>query len=222
VSVFDKRTREVRATQVGATDPAAVVGRDGAADNVWTAVVPGGVAVARKEDATTVVLALPDGSPLARVTSGWGYDLRFSPGGRWLTERGNRVFRVFDRTNCYRLFARIPTPRFNLADVADGTTAVVADAERNTVAVWDLPSKSVAATLQVGGTVSVLAISADGQRVLTGTMEGEVTLWNAAGTRLQQYAWGVTVPIAAAFSRDGLCAAAGGTDRQIVVWDLDD
>jgi hypothetical protein len=32
----------------------------------------------------------------------------------------------------------------------------------------------------------------------------------------------VKVPIAAAFARDGMRAAVGGTDRQIVVWDLDD
>jgi len=221
VSVYDKVAGEVRITRVGAQGPAAVVDRNKGADNVWTAVAPGGVAVAWKDDPLTVVRALPSGEPVARVKSGWGYDLRFSPGGRWLTESGERVFRVFDRANDYRVFARIRTPRFMLAEVTDGQTAVVT-ADSGTVAVWDLPSKSATATLPVGGSVSALAVSADGRRVLTGNTDGEVTIWDAVGTRLQRYDWGVKVPIAAAVARDGLRAAVGGTDGRIVVWDLDD
>jgi hypothetical protein len=111
VSVFDKGAGKVRITRVGATGPAAVVGRDKGAENVWTAVAPGGVAVAWKDEALTLGCALPGGEPVARVKSEWGVDLRFSPGGRCLTEKGERVFRVFDRNNNYRVFARIPTPR---------------------------------------------------------------------------------------------------------------
>jgi WD40 repeat protein len=222
VSVFDKRAGKVTITRVGAQEPAAVVGRDKGADNVWTAVAPGGVAVAWKDGAVTVVRALPGGEPIARVKSGWGVDLRFSPGGRWLTEEGERVFRVFDRNNNYRVFARIATARYLLAEVSDGLTAVVTAPDKGTVAVWDLSRKSVTATLQVGGGVSALAVSADGQRVLTGNMDGEVTLWDAAGVRLQRYDWGVKEPIAAAFARDRIAAAVGGTDGRIVVWDLDD
>lgn len=221
VSIFDKDAGEVRITRVGAQGPAAVVGRDKGVDNVWTAVAPGGVAVAWKENAITVVRALPGGEPVARVKSGWGVDLRFSPGGRWLTEDGERVFRVFDRNN-YKVFARIPTPRHMLAEVTDGLTAVVTAPDRSTVAVWDMPSKSATASLPVGGWISALAISDDGRRVLTGNTDGDVTLWDAAGARLQRYDWGVKVPIAATFARDGMRAAVGGTDGRIVVWDLDD
>ena len=221
VSVYDKGAGEVRITRVGAQGPAAVLDRDRGADNVWTAVAPGGVAVAWKDGQLTLARALPGGEPVARVKSGWGVDLRFSPGGRWLTEKGERVFRVFDRANNYRAFARIPTPRYALVEVTDGQTAVVTAPDRSTVSVWDLSSKSATAALPVGGWVSALAVSADGRRVLTGNTDGEVTLWDAAGARLQQYAWGVKTPIAAAFDRDGLRAAVGGTDRQIVVWDLD-
>lgn len=222
MSVFDKDAGEVRVTRVGAQAPAAVVGRDTGADNVWTAVAPGGIAVAWKDGALTVVHALPDGEPLARVRSGWGFDLQFSPGGRWLTEKGERGFRVFDRTNNYRVFARIPTPRHMLAEVTDGLTAVVTAPDRTTVAVGDLSSKSATAALRVGGWVSALAISADGRRVLTGNTDGEVTLWDAAGARLEQYDWAVKVPIAAAFARDGMRAALGGNDGRIVVRDLGD
>jgi WD40 repeat protein len=220
VSVYDRKAGEVRVTRVGAKKPSAVVDR-GRADNVWTAVAPGGVAVAWKDEPYTVVRALPGGEPVARVRAGFGYDLRFSPGGRWLTEEGERVFRVFDRANDYKVFARIRTPSFVLADVTDGLTAVV-NAANSTVAVWNLSGKSATATLPVGGSESALAISPDGRRVLTANQEGEVTLWDAAGARLRRYDWGVDTPIAAAFARDGLRAAIGGTDRQIVVWDLDD
>jgi WD40 repeat protein len=156
------------------------------------------------------------------VKSGWAFDLRFSPGGRWLTEKGERVFRVFDRTNDYRVFARIKTPRYMLAEVTDGLTAVVTAPDRSTVAVWDLPSKSATAALQVGGWISAQVISADGRRVLTGNTDGEVTLWDTTGVLLQRYAWGVKAPVAAAFTRDGMRAAVAGTDGQILVWDLDD
>lgn len=222
VSVFDKGAGKVRITRVGAQKPAAVLDRNKRADNVWTAVAPGGVAVAWKDDAVTIVRALPDGEPVARVKSGWGVDLRFSPGGRWLTEEGQRVFRVFDRSNNYRVFARISMPNYMLAEVTDGLTAVVTALDRNSVAVWDMASKSATATLPVGTWVSALAVSADGRRVLTGNTDGEVTLWDAAGARLQEYDWEVGIPIAAAFARDGMRAAIGGTEGRIVVWDLDD
>jgi hypothetical protein len=222
VSVFDKGVGQVRITRAGAPAPAAVVDRARGAANVWTAVAPGGVAVAWKDDAWVLVRALPGGATLARVKSGWGVDLRFSPGGRWLTERGERVFRVFDRADNYRVFARIPTPRHVLAELTDGLTAVVTAPDRSTVAVWDMASKSATATLPVGGWGSALAVSADGRRVLTGNTDGEVTLWDAAGARLRRYEWGGKVPIAATFARDGMRAAVGGTDGRILVWDLDD
>jgi WD40 repeat protein len=222
VSAFDKGAGKVRITRVGARRPAAVVDRDKGADNVWTAVAPGGVAVAWKDGAVTVVRALPGDEPVARVKSGWGFDLRFSPGGRWLTELGERVFRVFDRNNDYRVFARVRTPRHTLAEVTDGLTAVVTAPDRSTVAVWDLSGKSATASLPVGGWVCALAVSADGRRVLTGNTDGELTLWDASGARRQRYDWGVKVPIAATFDRGGMRAAVGGTDGRIVVWDLDD
>jgi WD40 repeat protein len=220
VSVFDKGDGKVRITRVG-EQTTAVVDRGKGAENVWTAVAPGGTEVAWKDGVRTLVLALPGGEPVARVRSGWGFDLRFSPGGRWLTEKGERVFRVLDRTGNYRVRARIATPRFVLAEVTDGLTAVVT-AERGAVAVWDLSSKSATATLPVGGSVSALAISASGRRILTGNTSGEVALWDAAGARLQRYDWGIKVPIAATFARDEMRAAVGGNDGRIVVWDLDD
>jgi hypothetical protein len=221
VSVFDKSAEKVKITRVGAKRQSAIVSR-GRAENVWTAVAPDGVAVAWKDDAVTVVRALPDGETIARVKSGWGVDLQFSPGGRWLTEQGDRTFRVFDRANDYRVFARIPTPRHTLAEVTDGLTAVVTAPDRSTVTVWDMSMKSATATLNVREWVSALAISPDGQRVLSGNTDNEVTLWDASGARLRQYDWSVKVPIAATFARDGMRAAIGGTDGQIVVWDLDD
>jgi WD40 repeat protein len=221
VSVFDKDAGKVRITRVGAQSPTAVLPRDRAADNLWTAVAPGGVAVAWKDGPLALVRAIPTGELVAQIKSGWGVDLRFSPGGRWLTEFGHRVYRVFDRTNNYRAFARIPTPSFMEAEVMDGLMAVIAE-YKGTVSVWDLSRKPAIASLPVGGSVSALAISADGKRVLTGNLEGEVTLWDSAGVLQRRFDWGVKKPIAATFSADGLRAAVGGADGQIVIWDLDD
>lgn len=222
VSKFDRTAGEVTVSRVGERRPVAILPRSKKTTNTWTAVAPDGVAIAWKEEPFTVVLSLPDGKPVARIKTGFGYDLRFSPGGRWLTEVGEKVFRVFDRTDGYRVFARIKTPRFVRAEVADGPTAVVFGPTNDTVTVWDLSTKTAVAALQTGGSVYALAISADGQRVLTGNVNGDVALWDAAGARLRDYAWGVRMPIAAAFSRDGTRAAVGGTDGKIVVWDRDD
>jgi hypothetical protein len=125
VSVFDRETGKVQITRVGAKKPTAVVDRDKRVENVWTAVAPGGVAVAWKDGAFTVVHALPGGDLIARVKSGWGVNFRFSPGGRWLTEDGERVIRMFDRASNYRVIARLPCPSFELAAVTDGLTAAV-------------------------------------------------------------------------------------------------
>ncbi|QEH34160.1 hypothetical protein OJF2_26950 [Aquisphaera giovannonii] len=220
-SAYDKGSGEVRVTRVGEGKPSAVVGRGVGAGNVWTAVAPGGSAVAWKDDSYTVVHALPGGEPVARVKSGWGVDLRFSAGGRWLTERGERVFRVFARESNHKVFARIPAARFILGEVTEGLTAVVTT-EKDEVTVWDLGRKAATATLSGGGSVSALALSADGRRVLTGTTDGELALWDADGVRLQRYDWEVGVPIAAAFSRDGTRAAIGGMIGRIVVWDIED
>jgi WD40 repeat protein len=221
-SVFDRETGEVRVTSIGANRPAAVLRRKGDLDNVWTAVAPGGTAVAWKDGRVTVVSALPGGEPVARVKSGWGYDLRFSPGGRWLTEVGERVFRVFDRTDNYRVFARIPIPRHAWrTEVNDRIATAVVIQDRGCVAVWDMASKSTTTVLPVGEWVSALALSTDGRLVLTGNPLGEVTVWDAAGPLLRRFDWGVKTPIAAAFSKDGLRAAVGGTDGRVVVWDLD-
>jgi hypothetical protein len=53
---------------------------------------------------------------------------------------------------------------------------VLFKADSSTVSVWDLSAKSATAALQVGGSVSALTVSANGRRVLTGNLEGEVTL----------------------------------------------
>ena len=169
VSLFDKEIGEVRITRVGQSEPTAVIERDKSARNVWTAVAPDGVALAWKEEPHTVVRSLPDGEVIAQVRTGFGVDLRFSPGGRWLTEKGKRVFRVFDRSDDYRVIARIQTPRFKLAEVSDGLTAVVTTSD-STVSIWDLSSNTSTTSLQVGS-VSTLAITADGERVLTGSTD---------------------------------------------------
>ncbi len=47
-------------------------------------------------------------------------------------------------------------------------------------------------------------------------------LWNVDGSLIQQHDWKVGKPIAAAFSQDGMRAAIGGGEGQIVIWDLDE
>jgi WD40 repeat protein len=86
---------------------------------------------------------------------------------------------------------------------------------------WDLTSGTVLQTLQGDGRVLEVAVLPDGQRALSGSHDGTLTLWDlTAGTVLQTlkaHAIGVT---AMAVLPDGQRALSGSWDPALTLWDL--
>lgn len=67
------------------------------------------------------------------------------------------------------------------------------------------------------------AFTRDGRYLATVSNEATVKFWDTSSWRVtQEYAWEVGGLRCIAFDRDGFRAAAAGTGKKIVVWDLDD
>jgi WD40 repeat protein len=66
------------------------------------------------------------------------------------------------------------------------------------------------------------AVSLDGRRLLT-QFRSEVALWDTeTGQNLGSWDWQIGTVNGVAFAPDGLTAAAAGSKRKLVVWDLED
>jgi hypothetical protein len=66
------------------------------------------------------------------------------------------------------------------------------------------------------------AVSPDGRRLLT-QFRGEVALWDTeTGRELGSWDWQIGTVNGVAFAPDGLTAAAAGSRKKLVVWDLED
>ena len=97
--------------------------------------------------------------------------------------------------------------------VATGPRAVVLDLDAGTEIVeLKLAKKHIQA----------LAFTPDGRHLATVSNEATVKFWDAAtGGLAAEYAWAVGGLRCVAFAPDGSVAAAGGTGKKVVVWDLD-
>jgi WD40 repeat protein len=188
------------------------------------AVAPDGSEVAAPHAGRLVVWDLAAGAVKARLRS--AFAVRYSPGGRWLSEiaGGKAVF--LDRSAGYERLSVPGTDREAAAAVApDDATAAVVGRTVNTVVLWDLPGGRERQRL-TGHKRSVKAVtfSPDGRRVLTGGADGTARVWDAAtGECLRVYDWRVGEIDLVAWSPDGTTCAAVNTTwaGEFVVWDVD-
>ena len=73
------------------------------------------------------------------------------------------------------------------------------------------------------GRIDAVAVSPDGRSLMTGSLDGTVRVWGAAGHEARHtFHWPVGRVSAVAFSPDGLLAAAAGDTGSIALWDVDD
>jgi WD40 repeat protein len=111
------------------------------------------------------------------------------------------------------------TPVRAVAFSPDG--AFVAATADRAVQVWDVRDRTLRHTLRGhADLVWTVAYTRDGQRLLSGSEDGSVRVWDASsGAERTSRDWGVGKVRAVAVAPDGLTAAAAG-DRAVAVWDI--
>jgi WD40 repeat protein/tRNA A-37 threonylcarbamoyl transferase component Bud32 len=148
--------------------------------------------------------------------------LPFSPDGKLLAFMDNvhRVARVFDVATGQQAFSwrygdgLIPAAVFS----PDGKR--LATCGERGIRFWDVASRELVATWPTASNGSCLAYSSDGRRLVVGSMEGVLELWDTstgqkAGT-LHGHAGEISM---VAFSPDGARLVSAGSDGTLRVWD---
>ncbi|NWF68064.1 MAG: WD40 repeat domain-containing protein [Chloroflexi bacterium] len=110
----------------------------------------------------------------------------------------------------------------SVAFTPDGTSIVSASFD-GTAAVWDAQTQQERLRINVGGAIARAVLSSDGARLLTGTLSGEVQLWDIASGELVR-AFGEPSEFLAissvALSRDGQYVLSGSNDGRLWLWDM--
>jgi len=116
------------------------------------------------------------------------------------------------------------TPRpLRVAYSADGEFA--ATIANGNLSVWDLSTRTavVDRTSPIHGRWLSLAFAPHGRRIVTGSIDSTVGVWDAhsGGPPLTTFQWGVGPAYAVTFDHEGLRAAAAGHSG-VIVWDVDE
>jgi WD40 repeat protein len=170
----------------------------------------------------------PDGEPLPQWDVNRPYceleALAFRPDGVLVAGMNRDGVRLFDVASA-REIDRIPFPivqvEYRLAFAPDGRRLAVASGAR--LSVIDLETKEEVASLrQPRKFFLALAFTPDGRHLATVSNEETVKFWGVRTWKVEaEFAWQVGGLRCVAFSPDGMLAAAGGTGRKVVVWDVD-
>ncbi|QDU41201.1 Serine/threonine-protein kinase PrkC [Maioricimonas rarisocia] len=119
----------------------------------------------------TPIRVVKHGPPVALI--------RFSPDGSKLAALGSRgAARIF-RSKDFEKIVEIPTGMAGAQDIRftpDGEALVVVAAE-GLMRIWDIATRQQIVTRQGQGLISALAVSDDGEAVVTGSYGGNVTFW---------------------------------------------
>jgi WD40 repeat protein len=155
--------------------------------------------------------------------------LAFSADGCTLAVGGRRnwyveLFDVEDGLRKRRGLLRFQGALHGLAFVPgpDGAAPELMTAAGVTVQLWETDPPRKRLVLK-GHQAEVRCVAAlRGGRVLSGSADGTVRLWDAGdGRELARYAWEIGPVHAVTAAPDGMTAAAAGDEPRIMVWDLD-
>jgi WD40 repeat protein len=104
------------------------------------------------------------------------------------------------------------------------TGHLLATAGLHTLRLWDTTTWECRHTISAAGPyIQRLAFHPSGTLVATAGDGPLVSLWDTAcGRPCGRFDWQVGKVLALAFSPDGMTAAAGGSNRRFVVWDVED
>jgi WD40 repeat protein len=208
--------------------PAGLADRKGLKEFTFS---PDGLLLAASDFTTDYALhwwSWPGGEPLPK----WGVNRPFSgfeavtfrPDGALvagMNREGVHTFEVASGRKCHWISVRVVQRECRLAFAPDGRRLAIASGTQ--LSVIDLETKEEVTSLrQERKFFLALAFTPDGRHLATVSHEETVKFWSASTWKVEaEHAWQVGGLRCLAFSPDGMLAAAGGTGRKVVVWDVD-
>ena len=131
---------------------------------------------------------------------------------------GKRVVRQVDRKKFDR--KQLYPVQIRACAIDNDGHIIVAAALKNTVHVWRLRNGEVMSTFQLPASVRAVAMNRDGTRLLSGSDDGIVNLWDAFSGHLRRQLFGHQAAITAcAISDDGHLIMSGSEDGAVIVWE---
>jgi WD40 repeat protein len=105
--------------------------------------------------------------------------------------------------------------------LAAGGGTIHGDVARGAVKLWNIETRRPISELSLGGNVSAVAFSPDGQRLITGDDHGNVQVWKPLGLdRPMVSVAHLGLVTTVAFSPDRHTFASGSHDKTVRIWDV--
>jgi WD40 repeat protein len=167
----------------------------------------------------------PGATPTHVPLPGGAHRLAFDASGKWLAysgdfgrKTGGAVYDLSAGRVAWE-FGILGNQTRSLAFLPDGRLAA---ANMKSVYIYREGGDTQFALAGHAKQVNAVAVSPDGRRVLSGSGDGTVRVWDTTtGAEVAAYDWKVGAIGAVAYAPDGLTAAAGSATSRVVVWDVD-
>jgi WD40 repeat protein len=150
-------------------------------------------------------------------------DMAAGPGDKLAVVTDFQTLQLWDRVRGVRR-ASIEFPESESGILAldfapDGKTLAVTTA--TVLRLWDVATWTERARIKIPVPCTRLKYHPDGTRIL-GSTHSTLRLWDANLRReMRVYDFGLTSALSLSFAPDGLRAVAGGSDGEVLLWDLD-